>query len=524
MAAITDYLDPGALRELQEAYSAACGWRILICDGEGRPLVDSPVPSPEARSPEVLFQAPVLVDDEPLARVLLLDRSEAGKLTEDDRQWLARFTNLTADMVSRLAMSQKHLRNRAAELATLYRLTAEFAAQRDLHAVLDLVSKTVVNVFDAKACTIRLLSEDRTELIIMAAANLSPEYLNKGPILLSESKIDKMVLDQHQPVYIADERTDPRVLYPAEAKREGIASALCAPLIYKGRDEGVIRVYTAEVHEFDWFEISLLKAIAAQAAAAIVNARLYQEALRLANVRRQLRLAAAVQRRMIPRHPPVVEGLDIGCAYVPCFELGGDFFDFIQLPGNNLAVAVCDVAGKGVRASLLMASTRAYLHAHASNIYAMPEVLSRVNRGLCADTLSSDFATLFYGVIEVQTRRFTYANAGHPPALLIRDHQCRHLTTGGMVVGVDPEAQWDYDTFVLDSGDVIVIYTDGLSEALNFSDEAFGKQRIEAAAMEAVDLGLSAEATVRHILWKMRTFAGLQKRPDDLTLVAIKVL
>ena len=524
MPAITDYLDPGVLRELQEAYSTACGWQIRICDGEGRPVVDSPGSLPSHSGGDVLFQARVVVDDEQLARVLLLDQSKAGRLTPADRRWLARFTNLTADMVTRLAMSRKRLRNRAEELVTLYRLTAEFAGERDLHAVLDLVSKTVVDVFAAKACTIRLLSEDRTELVIMAAANLSPEYLSKGPILLSESKIDKMVLEQHQPVYIADQRTDPRVLYPAEARREGIVSALCAPLIYKGRDEGVIRVYMGEVHKFDWFEVSLLKAIAAQAAAAIVNARLYQEALRLANVRRQLRLAADVQRRMIPRDSPVVEGFDIACAYVPCFDLGGDFFDFIRLPGNNLAVAVCDVAGKGVRASLLMASIRAYLQAHASNIYAMPEVLSRVNRSLCADTLTSDFATLFYGVIEVQTRRFTYANAGHPPALLIRDRQCCNLTTGGTVVGVDPEAQWDYDVFALSSGDVIVVYTDGLSEALSFSDEAFGKQRIEAAAEEAVDLGYNADAMVRHILWKMRTFAGLQERPDDLTLVAIKVL
>ena len=524
MSGINDYLDPGALRELQEAYSAACGWRIRICDGEGRLVGDPSGASSVPGGGDVLFEAPVLVDDEQLARVLLLDQSKAGRLTAADHDWLARFTNLTADMVTRLAMSQKRLRNRAEELATLYRLTGEFAGQRDLQTVLDLVSKTVVDVFGAKACTIRLLSEDRTELVFMAAADLSPEYLNKGPILLSESKIDKMVLEQHRPVYIADQRTDPRVLYPAEARREGIVSALCAPLIYKGRDEGVIRVYTAEMHEFDWFEVSLLRAIASQAAAAIVNARLYQEALRLANVQRQLRLAADVQRRMIPQHPPVAEGFDIGCAYVPCFELGGDFFDFIRLPGNNVALAVCDVAGKGVRASLLMASIRAYLQAHASNIYAMPEVLSRVNRSLCADTLTSDFATLFYGVIEVQTRRFTYANAGHPPALLVRDHQCRHLTTGGMVVGVDPEAQWDYDVFALNSGDVILVYTDGLSEALSFSDEAFGKQRIETAAVEAADLGYNADAIVRHVLWKMRTFAGLQTRPDDLTLVAIKVL
>jgi sigma-B regulation protein RsbU (phosphoserine phosphatase) len=185
---------------------------------------------------------------------------------------------------------------------------------------------------------------------------------------------------------------------------------------------------------------------------------------------------------------------------------------------------VCDVVGKGVRASLLMASVRASLRAHARNVYHLSEVLAEVNRDLCADTLTSDFATLFYGVIDLTTRRLTYANAGHVQPLLIRDGEIQRLSTGGGVLGVDDEATWDNDVVSLQSGDVVMAYTDGLSEAMNFDDVAFGTHRVERAALAAAGQDHSADGIVKHVLWEMRRFAGLQKRFDDLSVVVIRVL
>ena len=520
MPKLTDYIKVKTIKQLQETYSSACGGGIYICDLSGKPIADKSADHPPIQAGTNRFEAPITVQGHPLAHVVVMDEGT----DEPRRNRLEKFAKLTADMLSRLAGSQKTLRARAEELTTLFRLTGEFTAQSDLKAVLDLVTKTVVKVMDAKACAIRLLSENRTELVVQSVANLSPEYLNKGPILLSKSKVDQEVLGNLQPVYIEDQRHDERVMYPAESRREGIVSALCAPLIYKGRPEGVIRVYMSRLHKFDWFEVSMLQAIASQAAAAIVNARLHSEAVRLANVERQLRLAGMVQRRMIPSEPPRIEGFDIGCDYVPCFELGGDFFDFDHLDEDNLAVTVCDVVGKGIRASLLMAALRALLHAHASNIYEISEVIERVNRDMCADTLSSDFATMFYGVLDVKSRRLTYTNAGHPPALLVRDRSCERLTTGGTIIGMDESLQWERESLDLQSGDVVLMYTDGLLEAMNFKDQAFGRQRIEAALLEAIDQGYNAQAIIKHVLWQMRRFAGLQKRFDDTTLVVIKVL
>ncbi|MFP4052365.1 MAG: PP2C family protein-serine/threonine phosphatase [Phycisphaerae bacterium] len=528
MADLTDYLDAHFLDHMRRGFSQLAGRAICIWDSDREgPLVpgceDARGELPCCRAPLPNYAVAVIVNDE-TAGYLTLGPDPVLQESIEPTDWAKSLLGLMADVIKGMCEREEELRFRIEELGTLYRLTAEFTSQRDLDALLNQVARTVVDVLGVKACSIRLLNPEKTELLVRAVANLSEEYLNKGPILLEESRIDQEVLETGKPVYIADESQDPRVLYPAEAQREGIVSALCAPMIYKGGREGVIRIYTDVRHEFDWFEVSLLQAIAAQAAAAVVNAHLYQEAIQLATVRRHLSMAAEVQRRMIPKKAPQVKGFDIGARYVPCYELGGDFFDFIQLPEDNWGVAICDVAGKGVRASLLMASVRASLRGHAVNIYEMSRVLDKVNRDLAADTLVSDFATMFYGVLNVHDGRLTYANAGHPPPLLVRKGKLCHLETGGWLLGVDPNAHYRHESFVFRPGDTLLMYTDGLADAMNFSDESFGRDRIETSLMEAIEMNCSAESIVKHIVWNMRKFAGLTQRTDDTTLVAIRAL
>ena len=538
MAILTDYLEAETLLQLQKAISAATRLPICFCAPDGSVLTaDAPEgtkprkASAQRRAAKTRYDVPILVADEVVGRIVVetddpeLDVAGATRGSDEAKSTkYVRLLGMMAGMVGRLCDREKELRARVQQLATLYRLTAEFTSRRNLNDLLNLVAKTVVEVLKAKSCSIRLLSEDRKELVIKAVENLSKEYLSKGPIVVAGSQIDSEVLTKLQPVYIADERTDPRVMYPAEARREGIVSGLVAPLAYRGKSEGVIRVYSGRPHKFDWFEVSLLEAVAAEAAAAIVNARLYQEAVHAANMRRALALAGEVQRRMIPSEPPRVKGYEVASLYVPSYELGGDFFDFLPLPNDNLGVVVCDVVGKGVRASLLMASIRASLRAHVANVYEMSDVLARVNRDLCEDVLTSDFATLFYAVLDAPSRRLTYCNAGHPAPLLFRDGRTRPLSAGGMVIGVSPEARYSYEAVQLVSGDVVLAYTDGLSEAMNFDDEPFDLARIEKSARAAIAENQTAEGLVRHLLWEMRRFAGLQTRFDDLTMLAIRVL
>jgi sigma-B regulation protein RsbU (phosphoserine phosphatase) len=492
-------------------FAAAAGGTVQVLDPDGEVLAGPPMRG-------IIPQAQVRV---------MLDGREIGQIAAGGmaaHPEATRILGLMRDVLSQLCRQSGQLRDHLKELEAMYSLTADFSGKMDPAEVYPLAAETMVKVTGADACSIRQLNDVGTELEVIAAAGLSDEYITKGPILLADSRIDQQVVDTGEVVYIADERSDPRVLYPAEAQREGIVSALVAPMTYRGRIEGIVRVYTRKPHTFDEFEKALIRGVASQAAAAIANARLFAESMDAENMRRQLRLAGEVQRRMIPSSRPKIEGLDIATIYVPCFELGGDFYDFIELPGGNLGVCVADVAGKGVPASLLMASARTALRAHATHMYALSGVLEAVNRHMVASSQEGDFVTLFYGVLDVPNRRLTYCNAGHEPGMLLRDGRLKELSSGGPLVGLDADSRYNHQVVDLLPGDTIVLYTDGLAEAMNFQDEPFGRERIRRAAEAEVSRGGSARSVGRHLLWEMRRFAGLQTRCDDLTLLTVQVL
>jgi len=549
---LTEYLSKETLEELVEGFSCAGTFDLEILSPDGEVIVRSPKvhsdkdDSIDNEAEFIRFELPaeaeIFVGGEHVGTISLRglwrrsqDSSRTSTVIKDPSNFVqstvekqiaispAAWVELMRDVVVRLCDLSKQVRSRVEELSAMYRMTNTFTEKKDLKEIYQLVAETMVKVTGADACSIRVLNEERTELVIMAAYGLSAKYISKGPILLSESKIDREVVESRKCVYVADERTDERVLYKAQARREGLVSALCVPMIYRGQIEGVIHVYTRRPHQFDWFETSMIQGVASQAAWAIVNARLYHEALQAENIRRQLRLAGDVQRRMIPSQAPKIPGFEISTIYVPCFDLAGDFYDFIELPDGKIGICVADVVGKGVRASLLMSSTRSALRAHANYVRDLPALIKAVNFDLWRESEISDFVTLFYGVIDPTNKTLTYTNAGHEPALYIHEGKIRQLDVGGGVIGISEDAEFSQETITLSSNDVLIIFTDGLPEAINFEDEAFGRERVYAAALEAWSRGDSADAIGKHLLWEMRRFAGLQSRGDDLTLITIKL-
>ncbi|MHC4984911.1 MAG: PP2C family protein-serine/threonine phosphatase [Planctomycetota bacterium] len=528
MATLRDYFNDKILRHMQETFSTAIAAPVRICAPDGSLLLGESL-YPETTAKPYLT-VPVRDDEGVIGQLTLLERPTEGPddllappAPRPDHGWIADFLKLMAAMLSSLCTRDKTLRLRVDELSTLYRLTAEFTGQQDLQSVLDTVTDTVVKLLRVKACTIRLLSEDRRHLLIKSASNVKDRHLIKGPIPVERSQIDHQVITTSKILYVPDLEKDSRVLFPEGARAEGLASALCVPLVYKGRSLGVIRVYTAQRYEFDRYEHALMFAVAAQAAAAIVNAELQERAIQAANVKRHLRLAGDVQRRMFPHHKPDVPGMDLTALYRPAFELNGDFFDFITLGEDKLAIVVCDVVGKGVRASLLMASIRAAIRAHAAHVEGLAAILDRVNDDLCAVTDTSDFATLFFAEIDHRQHRLTYVNAGHPPTIMIRDDGVTDLSPTGGVLGVSPEMSWQEEHVDLRTGDIMLAYTDGVTEALNFQDEAFGRPRLEEAIQEAVARDMDIRGISQHVLWRLRNFIGLQARIDDLTIVGMTV-
>jgi sigma-B regulation protein RsbU (phosphoserine phosphatase) len=183
-------------------------------------------------------------------------------------------------------------------------------------------------------------------------------------------------------------------------------------------------------------------------------------------------------------------------------------------------MAIADVSGKGVPASLTMAMVRAFLRAQVDNVYYLYEVVKRINLMACRDVRPGEFVTLFYGVMDARTRRFTYCNAGHPPAMLLRNGQVTELNADNMVLGVDPAEQYTQSVIDLQSGDALLLYTDGLPDGRNFKDEAFGRLRVIEAFRQG---GATAEVIAQNVLWLQRKFVGLAKRTDDVTMMVVKV-
>jgi serine phosphatase RsbU (regulator of sigma subunit) len=224
---------------------------------------------------------------------------------------------------------------------------------------------------------------------------------------------------------------------------------------------------------------------------------------------------------MIPKCPPNVPGFDLASVYIPCYTLGGDFFDFIQLPENNIGLAIADVSGKGLPASLIMASVRAFLRAQVDNVYYLYEVIRRINISVCRDTKIGEFVTLFYGVLDAKTRRFTYCNAGHPGALLLRDGKVTELSSSdNMVLGVSADEVYKQFFVDLKTGDQLLLYTDGVTDAANFSNERYGKLRLIQSFSQA---GQTAEGVAQNILWDIRKFCGMAPRTDDITMMVVTV-
>jgi len=561
---LTDFMDLPTLQEVQDSFAAVANVKATITDAAGN-LLTQPTPTREfVRRQQVLadegdqqpqregaeFVAPIMVNNQ---RLGTLRMSAAGALNGYDEDKLLaiaskygldikqiksistqltksrntraaaiQFLFLLANAIARLCYQEFQLRQRITELTAVYEVAMMLADARDLQQVLQRTVQVVAEVMETKAASIRLYDPDKDELIIKAVFNLSPEYLNKGPIHLPRAEIDRIALSDEGFEYIADMATDKRVQYPQESVREGIISMLSAGMRYKGKPIGVLRVYTEREQAFSPLKIDLLKAVAAQSAAAIENARLLDESIQAAALEKQVQLAGDVQQRMIPQHPPQMPGLDLASVYVPCYELGGDFFDFIPLQEDNLGLAIADVSGKGVPASLIMASVRAFLRAQVDNVYSLYEVVHRINLMLCRDTQLGEFVTLFYGVLDARNLRFTYCNAGHPPALLLREGKVTELFGDNLVLGVSAEEPYKEFLIQLKKGDSLLLYTDGLTDAMNFNQERFGRLRLLEAFREAGDV--SADIVAQHVLWQLRKFVGMAKRTDDVTMIVARIV
>lgn len=418
------------------------------------------------------------------------------------------------------ALKEENLRLTRAleELSMLNELAREIGASRDSQAIMDRIIRRSLKAINAQQCVITMVSEQSLEpmktLVRAMVTSAEHQQFHLSQNLLGWMHLNKKALLSNSP------RTDER--FRGITWDDSVRSILCVPLMVKSELKGVLTAYNKKGEGgFSDGDQRLLAIIAMQSAQVIENARLYEEQQAYIRMQEEVRLASTIQRDLLPMSSPNIPGYDIAGRSIPAQMVGGDYFDFIPMSEDVLAVCLGDVSGKGLPASLLMANLQATLRGQSLHEIPVRERMRRSNELLFRSTDPEKFATLFYGVLDAQHHTFTFSNAGHEnPFLFKSDHTMTRLSAGGTVLGVIDHFPFDEDVVRIDKGDVLVVFSDGITEAFNLDDEQFGEARLQEVLKDAAND--PAGTIIERVVDSVNEFAGQAPQADDLTLVVMK--
>lgn len=405
-------------------------------------------------------------------------------------------------------------------LALLYRLSQAFNSTLDLDEVLNRVMDEVIAATQAERGFV-MLAEPDGRLTFRAARGMDQRTLEAPQFQISRSLVERVAYEG-QPVLTSDAQHDARFSMRQSVISMGLRSILCVPLTIKDQVKGVIYVDNRRLTGiFTPADLELLVAIAANAAMAIENARLYRVAVEKGRLERELQMAAEVQISLLPQETPQIAGWELAARWLPATEVAGDFYDFLPCGAGSLGWLVADVSGKGMPAALFMALSRSLIRASMTAARALADGMAQANRLICADAANGMFVTLFYAELD-PTGGVTYVNAGHNPPLLCGPARPQpvELTRTGILLGVDEGAIYTQRSVSLAPGDFLVCYTDGVTEALDATGREFGVERL-AQASAAAAAG-PAPAIADAIVAAVGEFTGGGPPFDDVAIVIVK--
>ena len=318
---------------------------------------------------------------------------------------------------------------------------------------------------------------------------------------------------------------------PEKAKLQELESQLLLPLVVKEKLPGFISLGPKQSEEpYSGSDLRLLQSVATQTGLALENSQLTaaiaSEVAQREKLNREVEIAREVQERLFPQSLPHVPGVDYCGACRPALGVGGDYYDFLLLPGDKLGIAIGDVSGKGIAAALLMASLQASLRGQAAHgTDDLANLISTVNRLVYDASSENRYATFFYAQYEPGSRHLTYVNAGHNAPMVLRkengEWKVLRLDEGGAVIGLLPAFPYSQASLTLERGDLLIGFTDGVSEAMNSAEEEWGEENMLEALKKAD--GMSAADVISHIMSAADQFAAGARQHDDMTLVVVRI-
>jgi len=399
------------------------------------------------------------------------------------------------------------------ELLLLQRVAQRINSILDLDLLLEEVVSDVAETFGYSRSGVLLKDEETNELVIVAVRGWTVNYHVKGDrFKIGEYGMVGHVGFTEETYYSPDVTIDPYYQVSEESTR----SELDIPLKIRGRLIGVFNFQHQEKNAFTDSRIQLLEALAGHVATAIENARLFgNERKEKDRMISELNEARSVQLSLFPSWTPDITGFEISGLCIPCREVGGDWFDYIPLPDGKLGLVLGDVSGKGTGAALLMSSARSIIRMFAERGLPPGEVLFNVNRILVTDLPRTRFITMIYAMIDSASKSIVFSNAGHLPPIFIDSKVLRYLDSdSGLPLGIQ-DGSFAEQLVEMSSGSRLLLYSDGITEAMNSVSEEYGDERLK-------EHMTNPAASIQSLLESVNYFLNGFPASDDMTVVMIK--
>ncbi|HEX8556789.1 MAG TPA: SpoIIE family protein phosphatase [Pyrinomonadaceae bacterium] len=404
-------------------------------------------------------------------------------------------------------------------LALISKVGVTLLASATLDETLRQVALLVFEAVPAERCLIMLREGEPADLKIRVAEmrDRRPEV---GEVRVGRTIVEEVV-NQGRSVLTSDAQHDPR-FRSSTVTFQGIRSVLAVPLGVGDRIFGMIYADSPfATSRFSEDHLKVLTTLGSVAAIRVENARLLEEHLEQQQYERELQLAREIQQRFQPTAPPDVPGYELQGISFPSYQIGGDYYDFILCPDGRLVVALGDVSGKGTSAALLMSSLHAAVHAQVASCRPISETVGAVNRYLADNTPANRFVTLFYAELDPLTGSLSFINAGHNAPLIAHDSgTLEQLAAGGLPLGIMPDFDYREGRTQLRPGDMLVAYSDGVTETQNPRGEEFGVPRLQEVISQNLDR--SAAGLRDKIEAALSAFAQGTPAVDDITLLIVK--
>jgi phosphoserine phosphatase RsbU/P len=431
---------------------------------------------------------------------------------KDDLEFLKTILNIAASaiqnslIVEELKLVNRELDSKIQRLGSLFELSKEFGLFSESTKVTRLLIFSLIGQFLVQKYALLRFEGNDIEVI-------EPK-IPVEELLSNIRKID------YQKIEISLKKEQVALMFPSLF---AMGIEVIVPMQIQGKTKGLI-ILGKRFNNVDYTDadIEFIFSVGSLAIISLENRRLFREALEKQKLEEELDIARDIQRNLLPQKIPDFKNFEIAAVNISSKQVGGDYYDIIELGKDDCCVAIADVSGKGVPASLLMANMQAFLQVICRQNTPLDDATGLINDLISSNTSDGRFITFFWGILNDITKTFNYVNAGHNPPLLIRNGTITKLEIGGMILGVMKTIMpYKSESIQLQSGDVLIMFTDGISEAMNRTSEEFSDERLEKLSLEVAND--SADNFLKKIQCEVQKFTDGANQSDDITLVIVKV-